>query len=111
MRTSKPRKAAAKTDVRGYPRPQLVREQWINLNGTWDFAIDADATITSPKQVKWDRRIVVPFAPETSSSGIQDTSLFKACWYRRTFTAPEVPNDQRLILHFGAVDYCARVWI
>jgi hypothetical protein len=51
----------------GYPRPQLVRQDWWSLNGEWDFAIDADADWRLPQQVQWKTRINVPFAPETQA--------------------------------------------
>jgi beta-galactosidase/beta-glucuronidase len=94
-----------------YPRPQLQREHWTSLNGKWDFAIDADGSITSPDDVNWKRPITVPFAPETPMSGIEDTSLFRACWYRRTVDTPPLNDGERLLLHFGAVDYLATVWV
>ena len=93
-----------------YPRPQLRRGGWASLNGTWDFAF-GDGTWTSPRNVRWDRKIVVPFAPETPASGIGDTGFHPFCWYRRTFRAPALGPDERLILHFGAVDYAATVWV
>ena len=96
--------------VRGYPRPQLVRERWTSLNGPWDFAIDFDASLTDPRQVEWTSQIEVPFAPETAASGIGRTDLFHASWYRRAFDVPAgaAPN---VLLHFGAVDYRATVWV
>jgi len=94
-----------------YPRPQLERDEWINLNGPWDFSHDPDARWTSPAQVDWNARITVPFAPETPASGIGNTAFSRACWYRRTFEAPERSGGQRLLLHFGAVDYQTTVWI
>ncbi|MES1182343.1 MAG: glycoside hydrolase family 2 TIM barrel-domain containing protein [Myxococcales bacterium] len=98
-------------DAMGYPRPQLRREDWLSLNGVWDFQIDPDAELTRPNEVTWPLKIQVPFAPETRQSGIGDTGLFRACWYRRTFAAPALDDGQRLILHFGAVDYHASVWL
>jgi hypothetical protein len=95
----------------GYPRPQLQRCEWITLDGVWDFAIDRRGELLDPDQVQWDRTILVPFAPETALSGIGDTSFFCATWYRRHFTIPELKPGERLILHFGAVDYAARVWV
>ena len=94
-----------------YPRMQLRRSEWTNLNGRWEFAIDADATATSPAEVNFDRVIVVPFAPETQASGVAETGFFDAVWYRRTFRAPRLERGQRLILHFGAVDHEATVWV
>ena len=59
----------------GYPRPMLERPEWVNLNGPWDFAIDADARWSMPDQVDWNATILVPFAPETPASGIGDTGF------------------------------------
>ena len=94
-----------------YPRPQLQREDWASLDGTWDFAIDFDATWRTPEQVRWDRKINVPFSPETPLSGVHETGLYKCVWYRRSFQTPTLDGSRRLILHFGAVDYEAWVWV
>jgi len=95
----------------GYPRPQLRRPLWIPLNGEWDFMLDPDGMLANPHEVQWDRTIVVPFAPETPRSGINDTGFYKVCWYRHRITTPALDSDERLLLHFGAVDYAALVWI
>jgi beta-galactosidase/beta-glucuronidase len=95
----------------GYPRPQLQRREWQSLNGRWRFAIDAEATIARPSDVVWTQEIVVPYAPETPASGVHDTSLFRACWYARTIEVRPLDAGQRLLLHFGAVDYRATVWV
>ncbi|MGB7159281.1 MAG: glycoside hydrolase family 2 TIM barrel-domain containing protein [Tepidisphaeraceae bacterium] len=97
--------------ARGYPRPQLQRAAWTSLNGTWDFAIDKDAILRLPRDVRFNKKIVVPFAPETPASGVNDTGFYDAVWYRRAFDAPKLGRDERLILHFGAVDYSAKVWL
>jgi hypothetical protein len=89
----------------------LQRPDRQSLDGTWDFALDRDARWAAPEDVGWDRTITVPFAPETPASGIADTSFFRACWYRRAFDAPPLAGGQRLILHFGAVDHGASVWV
>lgn len=105
--------SAAKTRTVGYPRPQFERVGWICLNGFWDFALDREAQWALPEQVDWnaETQILVPFAPETPASGIEDTTFYKACWYRTTFDAPRLGEKQRLILHFGAVDTNATVWV
>jgi hypothetical protein len=97
-------------DRLGYPRPQFRRSDWRSLNGAWDFAIDAEAAL-GPDEVRWERSIQVPFSPETPASGVGDTSLYKAVWYRLKLRAPEIGHDERLFLHFGAVDNHAMVWV
>jgi beta-galactosidase/beta-glucuronidase len=94
----------------GYPRPQLRRANWLSLNGQWDFALDPRSRWTRPAEVKWDATIVVPFAPETPRSGIDYRGFFEACWYRRRVSVTPPAPRQRLLLHFGAVDYAATVW-
>lgn len=96
---------------RGYPRPQLERAEWVNLNGTWDFAMDPEAKWTRPEDVSFTTTINVPFSPETPASGIGNTGFFKACWYRREFKVPALGERERLLVHFGAVDHHALVWV
>jgi beta-galactosidase/beta-glucuronidase len=102
---------AETSSTMGYPRPQLRRDEWFSLDGTWDFEIENEPTSRSPDQVEWRSKIVVPFSPETSGSGVGDTGLYRACWYRRTFSIPTLGPGERLLLHFGAVDYHAIVWV
>ena len=91
-----------------YPRPQFVRQEWLSLDGSWRFA----TTETSdPDGVAWTDRIRVPYPPESSLSGIGDTSYHRVVWYQRTFTVPPDWQGRRIMLHFGAVDYGARVWL
>jgi beta-galactosidase/beta-glucuronidase len=96
-----------------HPRPRVTRADWVDLNGTWQFAYDdADAGLGERWQEnpgKFDRQIVVPFAPESEMSGIGDTGFHPVLWYRRTFAAPATAG--RVLLHFGAVDYRASVWV
>jgi beta-galactosidase/beta-glucuronidase len=94
-----------------HPRPQLTRGEWWPLDGRWDFALDRSGAWMVPEQVAWDRSIEVPFAPETAASGVGEAGFFQACWYRRLFPEPQLAPGQRLLLHFGAVDYAARVWV
>ncbi|MCX6622064.1 MAG: glycoside hydrolase family 2, partial [Acidobacteria bacterium] len=99
-----------------YPRPQFQREQWLSLNGRWEFEFDdrnagLDANWGSGTRA-FTRSIVVPFAFEAAKSGIGDTSFHPWVWYRRTFQVPAAwPKPGRVLLNFGAVDYRARVWV
>jgi len=95
---------------RGYPRPQLQRDGWRLLNGSWDFAADPASICRAPSEVHWSGTIEVPFAPETVASGVHHPAYLACCWYRRVLD-PWPPGDGAVILHFGAVDYRATVWI
>jgi beta-galactosidase/beta-glucuronidase len=91
-----------------YPRPQMARKDWTNLNGLWDYAIRPQQETTP---AKYDGRILVPFAVESALSGVkQPLTPEQRLWYRRTFTAPGM-KGKRLLLHFGAVDWRAEVWV
>ena len=93
-----------------YPRPQLVRENWQCLNGQWNFAFDDTGAFAGSQDVAdWSCRIEVPFAPEAAASGINDCGFHPICWYRREFDADA--GEGALLLHFGAVDYSATVWV
>jgi hypothetical protein len=93
-----------------YPRPQLRRDDWMSLNGTWKFTYDDEGHYSRPADVaEWSQAIEVPFAPESVRSGIGDTGFHPNCWYEREFDVPS--GEGRVILHFGAVDYQARVWV
>ena len=97
-----------------YPRPQLRRRDWISLDGPWRFAFDGALAWRIPNDVDaWTHTIEVPFAPECPRSGIGDQGFHRAVWYEREFEIdPKLLGDgRRLILHFGAVDYHARVWV
>lgn len=96
---------------RGHPRPMLQRKEWINLNGEWEFAIDAKGIWRHPEQVSYDRTIIVPFSPETLASQIHETGFYRAVWYRRTIDLRPPTDGHRIMLHFGAVDYAATVWV
>lgn len=99
------------SDRHGYPRPQLVRGGWLSLNGAWDFALDPEALWRAPADVRFDRTIEVPFSPETPASGVGEAGFFRACWYRRTVPVPALEDGARLLLHFGAVDHAATIWV
>src|ERR1700709_111910 len=95
-----------------YPRPQLRRKHWTSLNGRWRFAFDNDARGECPSgTAAWPLEIEVPFAPESARSGIGDRGFHRACWYERDFELAPLLEHQRVLLHFGAVDYFARVWV
>lgn len=97
-----------------YPRPQLRRAQWLSLDGPWRFAFDDEMRWRIPEDVHdWTHTIEVPFAPECERSGIGDQGFHRAVWYEREFEIPsgQLAGGRRIILHFGAVDYHARVWV
>ena len=101
---------SASTQTMAYPRPQLMREHWLCLNGSWQFTYDDAARCVQPSDIsKWTHTIEVPFVPESPRSGIGDTGFHPNCWYEREFDVPE--GEGRVLLHFGAVDYKARVWV
>ena len=89
----------------------MRRRRWWSLSGTWEFVIDLERAWGEPDEVRFDRSIRVPFAPETAASGVGDTSLYACVWYRRTVEVPRLEDDQLLLLHFGAVDYEAQVFV
>lgn len=92
-----------------YPRPQMVRSRWTNLNGPWSYAITA---LDAPRPTRWDGTITVPFAIESQLSGVRrNVSDSERLWYHRTFAAPPLRPGERLLLHFGAVDWDAKVLI
>lgn len=97
-----------------HPRPQLTRPAWTELGGSWGFAYDdTDVGMVerwSERDDVFDRVITVPFPPESAASGIGNRGFHPVVWYRRTFSVPTPPGE-RLLLHFGAVDYRACVWV
>jgi beta-galactosidase/beta-glucuronidase len=98
-----------------HPRPQLTRERWIDLCGIWQFAFDdgdvgLDQDWVNTPEV-FDRTIAVPFPPESRASGIYDPAPHSVVWYRRSFRIVPEDRNGRLLLHFGAVDYRASVWV
>lgn len=92
-----------------YPRPQLVRKEWTNLNGLWQYAIRPAG---ESRPADWDGEILVPFAVESALSGVRKAvSPGERLWYRRSFAPPSLVGGQRLLLHFGAVDWKCAVWV
>ena len=94
-----------------YPRPQMVRNNWINLNGLWDYSIVPKAQQeTTP--ASFAGKILVPFAVESALSGVGKTvGKDSVLWYKRQFTVPSKYNKQNMLLHFGAVDWLCDVFV
>jgi hypothetical protein len=91
-----------------YPRPQLVRKDWLNLNGLWQLGF-AKAGDAPPLGKELPEQILVPFPVESALSGVMKHA--DRLWYRRTFQVPKEWNGRRVLLHFGAVDWEANVWV
>ncbi|HVM95091.1 MAG TPA: glycoside hydrolase family 2 TIM barrel-domain containing protein, partial [Candidatus Acidoferrales bacterium] len=97
-----------------YPRPERVRQRWLNLNGEWEFDFDDD---DRGLQEGWQagqtlrRRIIVPFSFESALSGVDDRKAHPVVWYRRSVDIPADFLSQRLLLHVGACDFETTVWI
>ena len=100
-----------------YPRPRLRREQWTNLNGWWDYAIVESSSaqelwsMSRPPKV-WDGKILVPFSPEATLSGVgRQLTPRQLLWYRTALEQGVPQNGNRLLLHFGAVDYACACYV
>ena len=97
-----------------YPRPDFERAEWLNLNGVWNFEFDDE---NAGEEQKWYRgkefskEIVVPFCYQSELSGIAVMEMHEYLWYEREFEIPESFAGKKVLLHFGAVDYAAKVWI
>ena len=98
-----------------YPRPQFERDKWLNLNGTWQFSFD---DYQAGEEERWFQpnyalksKIEVPFCFQSKLSGIEDTTCHDYVWYKRNFTIPKEWLGKKIILHFGAVDYQAFVYV
>ena len=97
-----------------YPRPQLQRADWVNLNGPWTFSFDFGKSGMQRglmASTGFDREIIVPFCPESSLSGVCHTDFIEMMWYHRKLEIPANWQGQRIILHFGGVDYESEVFI
>lgn len=92
-----------------YPRPQFVRNEWMNLNGLWEYAI-VDQHVE--KVNKYDGKILVPYCVESALSGVSRRVTKKdRIWYRRKFSLSKDWSDRDILLHFGAVDWKCSVWV
>jgi len=98
-----------------HPKPQFQRDSWMNLNGSWDFEMDpgrsGEAREMFSETAAYTRTINVPFCMESALSGVAYTDFMPAVWYRRNVTVTEAQLAGRVILHFGAVDYRAVVYV
>jgi beta-galactosidase/beta-glucuronidase len=92
-----------------YPRPQMVRNNWQNLNGLWQYAV-TDWDANQPE--KFDGEILVPFPIESALSGVQKAFLpMQRLWYKRNINKPDTKGNKRVLLHFGAVDWKATIYL
>ena len=100
-------------DRNEYPRPQFVRNEWVCLNGKWEFEIDQGDSGLERGLLKRKLKdhINIPFCPESKLSGICNKDFLNSVWYRRELTIPSDWKGKRILLHFQAVDYDATVWI
>lgn len=99
-----------------HPRPDLMRNLWLNLNGIWDFTFDdyemGDHYGYHREDTPYKMKIKVPFVFESPLSGIDDQSIHPCIWYRRSFRIPsKLKGEKRIFINFGAVDYEAAVWL
>jgi beta-galactosidase/beta-glucuronidase len=97
------------------PRPQLIRPGWTDLCGRWRFAFDDEDRGVDARWYRdpsaLTRTITVPYPPESELSGVQERAPHPVVWYQRGFEVPHLPPGHRIVLHFGAVDYTATVWV
>lgn len=98
-----------------YPRPDIERQDWLNLNGEWDFEFD-DSNIGEKN--RWyngsnafNMKIMVPFCYQCNASHINNQEIHENLWYKREFDLPASFLGKRILLNFGAVDYIAKVWV
>ncbi|MGV3509571.1 MAG: glycoside hydrolase family 2 protein, partial [Sphingobacteriaceae bacterium] len=109
LKTSWGSEVTAANAWKEYPRPQLVRSEWKNLNGMWDYAIKPKG---EKKPNSFDGQILVPFCVESSLSGVgKMVKPDQELWYKTSFTVPSNWQNKKLLLHFDAVDWETTVWI
>lgn len=98
-----------------HPKPQFMRENWLNLNGEWQFEIDSGNSGAERKlfeaSQEFSQKINVPFCPESKLSGVENVDFMNSVWYKREFEITEKQLEGRIVLHFGAVDYKTTVYI
>lgn len=108
-------KFSTEKDMLNYPRPQFFRENWLNLNGKWDFAFD-DHNIGEENEYYINfpedkQEITVPYTYETPLSGINDQKIHNFVWYKKSIVLSEEDISKRMLLHFEGSDYYTKVWI
>ena len=97
-----------------YPRPNLVRDNWLCLNGEWDFKIDNSLSgkfFDYALTYEFDQKIKVPFCPESDLSGIGNKDFMNAVWYKKKVTLPESFAGKEIILHIDACDWYTEVFV
>ena len=97
-----------------YPRPQMERAEWVNLNGEWTYTLDLVKTGWERNLMKsegFDGKIIVPFAPESKLSGVEHKEFIPCIWYQRDITIPAAWSGKDVVLNFGAVYYESEVFI
>ena len=97
-----------------HPRPQFVREAWVNLNGTWTYAFDFGESGLQRRfneSTGFDSNITVPFCPESKLSGVEYKDFINSMWYHRKVDVPAVWDGKKILLNFGAVDYTSSIYV
>ncbi len=97
-----------------HPNPQCERKNWLNLNGEWDFEFDFGNSKLAAgilEKAEWEKKILVPFCPESKLSGIEHTDFIPAVWYRKTVDITAENLEGRVFINFGAVDYEATLYV
>lgn len=105
---------AADIPRKEYPRPQFERAAWVNLNGEWDYTFDFSNSGMEqgfPKATSFDKKIVVPFCPESSLSGVEYKDFINHIWYHREITVPQEWNGKNVWLNFGAVYFNSEIYV
>ena len=94
-----------------YPRPQMVRNEWLNLNGIWDLRKGIKGEAYDPENFTFTQKILVPFPIESALSGIMEESDSQCYWYKRSISIPETMKGKNILLHFDAVDWETVVYV
>lgn len=97
-----------------HPRPQFVRDSWVNLNGTWSYTFDfgeSGLTRGLEKSEGFDGKITVPFCPESKLSGVEYKDFINCMWYQRAVDVPATWEGKKILLNFGAVDYYSTIYV